>query len=113
MKRDLLKIFEALSDDTRLRMLHILMGQESCVLEVVKAMRISQTRASRNLGILQDAGLLKSRRVGPEVFYSVDTRNIRKYPGLDEMVKQAFSIHLLDLLDRERLKRPIPRNIDK
>jgi len=41
--RDLLKIFKALADETRLRILYLLMEREACVLEIKQAMRISQT----------------------------------------------------------------------
>jgi ArsR family transcriptional regulator len=112
--RDLLKIFKAMADETRLRIMHLLMEREACVLEIKQAMRISQTRASRNLGILNDAGLLKSRREGPLVFYSLDTRQIHKScNGLDEMVKKAFEMDQTSLLHRERLKRPMARATDK
>ncbi len=112
--RDLLKIFKALADETRLRILYLLMEREACVLEIKQAMRISQTRASRNLGILHDAGLLKARREGPLVFYSLDTRYIKKNcSGLDETVKQAFETDQTALIHRERLKRPATRSGDK
>jgi DNA-binding transcriptional ArsR family regulator len=77
-------------------------------------MRISQTRASRNLGILHDAGLLQARREGPLVFYSLDTKLIKKQcNGLDAMVKQAFEMDQTAMLHRERLKRPMARLTDK
>lgn len=111
--RDLLKIFKALADETRLRILYLLMEREACVLEIKQAMRISQTRASRNLGILHDAGLLKARREGPLVFYSLDNKQIKKScAGLDAMVKQAFEMDQTSLLHRERLKRPMARTTD-
>jgi len=47
---------QALSDETRLRILNVLMVHECCVCEVMQALGISQTRASRNLKILDDAG---------------------------------------------------------
>ena len=112
--RDLLKIFKAMADETRLRIMDLLMEREACVLEIKQAMKISQTRASRNLGILHDAGLLKARREGPLVFYSLDTRQIKKScNGLDDMVRQAFETDETSLKHRERLKRPIPRGTDK
>ena len=112
--RDLLKIFKALADETRLRIFYLLMERESCVLEIKQAMRISQTRASRNLGILHDAGLLKARREGPLVFYSLDMRSIKKNcNGLDVMVKQAFEMDQTAMLHRERLKRPAARGTAK
>jgi DNA-binding transcriptional ArsR family regulator len=76
-------------------------------------MRISQTRASRNLGILHDAGLLKARREGPLVFYSIDAEALKKTSeGLDSMVKHAFASDRAALLHRERLKRPVARTFD-
>lgn len=111
--RDLLKIFKALGDETRLRILHLLTEREACVMEIRLAMRISQTRASRNLGILHDAGLLKARREGPLVFYSIDADALKKTcDGLDSMVKQAFQTDRAALLHRERLKRPVAKTID-
>ncbi len=111
--RDLLKIFKALGDETRLRLVYLLMEREACVLEIKQAMRISQTRASRNLGILHDAGLLQARRDGPLVFYSLDTKLIKKNcAGLEAMVKQAFEMDQTSLLHRERLKRPTARSTD-
>jgi ArsR family transcriptional regulator len=111
--RDLLKIFKALGDETRLRLVYLLMEREACVLEIKQAMRISQTRASRNLGILHDAGLLQARRDGPLVFYSLDNKLIKKNcAGLEAMVKQAFEMDETSLKHRERLKRPMPRSTD-
>ena len=59
---DLIKTLKALSDETKLRIMNILLERECCVCEIMQALDISQTRASRNLGILQDIGFLKSRR---------------------------------------------------
>ena len=54
--RDFIQLMKALSDETRLRISHLLLERECCVCEVMQALDISQTRASRNLGILQGAG---------------------------------------------------------
>ena len=69
---EFLKPFRALSDETRLRMLNILTQQECCVCEVMQALNVSQTRASRNLKILEEAGFLKSRREGTWIHYSLN-----------------------------------------
>lgn len=69
---DLIKIFKALSDKTRLRMIKILQKKELCVCEIIQALSISQTRASRNLNILKQAGLVKDRRQGLWAHYYVD-----------------------------------------
>lgn len=77
--REMVKAFKALSDETRLRILNLLLERECCVCEVMQALDISQTRASRNLGILLNAGLLKTRRNGLWVLYSIDRRTANRY----------------------------------
>lgn len=54
--RDFVKLFKALSDETRIRILKVLLERECCACEVMQALDISQSRASRNLGILEDVG---------------------------------------------------------
>ena len=101
----ILKVFKALSDETRLRILNLLLERECSVCEVVQAMRISQTRASRNLGILHDAGLLKVRHEGLWVLYSIDEESVKKfYPGLAEVIRGTLEGNEVVALDRERLK---------
>jgi len=89
--RDILRAFKALSDETRLRILNVLFERECCVCEVMQALDISQSRASRNLGLLYDAGFLKSRRDGVWTVYSIDDDSVRQYlPQLVQMVRQEL-----------------------
>ena len=69
---ELINIFKALSDKTRLRMVKVLQKKELCVCEIMQALSISQTRASRNLNILKQAGLIKDRRQGLWAHYYID-----------------------------------------
>jgi ArsR family transcriptional regulator, arsenate/arsenite/antimonite-responsive transcriptional repressor len=62
---------QALSDETRLRIVNLLTAKECCVCEVMQALDISQTRASRNLKILNDAGFLKMRTDGLFTLYAL------------------------------------------
>lgn len=104
---ELLKLLKALPHETRLRILNLLLPQECCVCEVGQAMQISQTRASRNLGILHDAGLLKARREGLWVLYSIiDEQAMEKKScaGLTEIIRTAMENNELAADDRERLK---------
>ena len=70
--QDLIKATKALSDETRLRILNLLNERECCVCEVMQALDISQTRASRNLGALYDAGFLRQRKEGLWSLYSIN-----------------------------------------
>ena len=64
-----LSYFKALSDETRLRLVHILLHYELSVNELVRILSMGQSRISRHLKILSEAGLLTSRRDGLWVFY--------------------------------------------
>lgn len=65
-----LQYFKALSDETRLRLMHVLNRHELSVNELVTILEMGQSRVSRHLKILTSAGLLTSRRDGLWVFYS-------------------------------------------
>jgi len=104
--RDLIKAFKALSDETRLRILSLLMERECCVCEVMQALDISQTRASRNLSALYDAGFLKLRKDGLWSLYSIDREGMKEhFSQLVEAVKKALEGNKVVAQDRERLKK--------
>jgi len=65
------KVFKALGDETRLRILKILGVKEMCVCEVIIALGLTQPTASHHLGILKNVGLIKDRKEGRWVYYSV------------------------------------------
>lgn len=66
---DILKNIKALADDTRLRLAYILWHYELSVNELVTLLNMGQSRVSRHLKILSDAGLLQARRDGLWIFY--------------------------------------------
>jgi ArsR family transcriptional regulator len=106
--RDLIKGFKALSDETRIRILKVLLERECCVCEVMQALEISQTRASRNLGLLQDAGFVKSRRDGLWVVYSIDDEGIKSHcSSLLDILRKSLDDNELVAADRERLKQAV------
>jgi|MudIll2142460700_1097286.scaffolds.fasta_scaffold00747_2 ArsR family transcriptional regulator len=63
--------FQLLSDETRIRILMLLMGRELCVCQIMGVLGIPQPLVSRNLTLLSDAGLLCERREGTLMFYAV------------------------------------------
>jgi ArsR family transcriptional regulator, arsenate/arsenite/antimonite-responsive transcriptional repressor len=67
--RPLSRVFRALGDETRLRIVALLAHGELCVCHVEQALGLSQPNASRQLGILRSAGLVDSRRDGTWVSY--------------------------------------------
>jgi DNA-binding transcriptional ArsR family regulator len=65
------KVFKALADSTRLRILGLLLVREMCVCEVMAALNLTQPTASHHLRILQNVGLARDRKDGKWVFYGV------------------------------------------
>ena len=115
--RDFAKLFKALSDETRIRILKVLLERECCVCEVMQALDISQSRASRNLRVLEDAGFIKSRRDGPWVVYSIAEQATSSYAApLIEMLRGSLVNEEIILQDRERLSHAVrvgPKAIPK
>jgi len=115
--RDFAKLFKALSDETRLRILKVLLERECCVCEVMQALGISQSRASRNLGILEDAGFIRSRREGLWIVYSINKQTMNNYvASLIEVLRGSLVNERIILQDRERLSQAVrvgPRAICK
>ncbi len=69
--KNTLKTLKLLSDETRLRILMLLKKRELCVCQIMAVLGVSQPLVSRNLALLDDAGLLSDRRKGKLIFYSV------------------------------------------
>ncbi len=106
--QDLIRAMKALSDETRIRILKVLLEKECCVCEVMQALDISQSRASRNLGILQNAGLLKARRDGVWIVYSVNWQAENPYAtSLTKLLRDSPISNELLAQDKERLKHAV------
>lgn len=70
--RTLINVFKALSDETRLQMLGLLASEgELCVCDFIDVLQISQSKASRHLRHLVNAGLLDDRRQGTWVYFRI------------------------------------------
>ena len=103
--QDFIRAIKALSDETRLRILNLLLERDCCVCEIMQAMGISQSRASRNLGILQGAGFLKAQRHGAWIIYSIDRETANRYAAsLARLLKDSPISNETLAQDRERLK---------
>lgn len=72
------KVFKALADTTRLRILKLLEVREMCVCEIMIALGLTQPTASHHLGIMETVGLVKSRKEGKWVYYSIADQKLIK-----------------------------------
>ncbi len=73
------KFFKALADETRLRILRLLEVREMCVCEVMVALDLTQPTASHHLGLLENVGLVRNRKEGRWVFYSIVNPELVEY----------------------------------
>ncbi|MCJ7634782.1 metalloregulator ArsR/SmtB family transcription factor [Candidatus Bathyarchaeota archaeon] len=84
------KLLKALANETRLKMLNILSRREMCVCELTVALNLTQPTASHHLNILENMGLIKDKKIGRWVFYSVTnpelTQHFFEFLGLKEKV---------------------------
>lgn len=76
--QELLSVFGALSDATRLRILKLLERGELCVCNIVKVLGMSQPKVSFHLNVLKSAGLIKDKKQGRWIHYSLDDSDIFK-----------------------------------
>jgi ArsR family transcriptional regulator, arsenate/arsenite/antimonite-responsive transcriptional repressor len=66
-----LKVMKALSDPSRVKIMKMLQKRSMCVCEIQTALQVAQSTASKHLQLLEDAGLIASRKEGLWVYYAV------------------------------------------
>jgi ArsR family transcriptional regulator len=91
------RIFKVIGDANRLKVLEILRSGESCQCEIIPMIDQSQPTVSRHLKLLEEAGLLKSRKEGTKIFYQV----------VDEHI-----FNLIDVID-ENMRAMVSKEIAK
>ena len=111
--KDLIRVFKALSDPTRLRIVLLLSERDLCVCELTYILNMSQSRVSHQLRLLRDADLVEDKRQGRWIIYgmprSVKTSLIpalRRYagPGLAGSAAAARDAGRLELCLRKDVR---------
>lgn len=74
---DLAELFKVFGDSTRIRILFVLFEAEVCVCDLAEALHMTQSAISHQLKILKQNRLVKSRREGKSVFYSLADSHVR------------------------------------
>jgi ArsR family transcriptional regulator len=77
------RLFRALADTTRLKILMLLEMREMCVCEIMVALDLTQPTSSHHLGILEKEGIIKRRKEGKWVFYAIADLEIIK--GIEKL----------------------------
>lgn len=74
---DLAELFKVFGDSTRIRILYVLFEAEVCVCDLAQALNMTQSAISHQLRILKQSKLVKNRREGKSVFYSLADDHVR------------------------------------
>lgn len=74
---DLADLFKTFGDSTRIKILYALFEAELCVGDLATILQLSQPAISHQLKVLKDAKLVKFRREGKVIFYSLDDDHVR------------------------------------
>ncbi|MCC6397682.1 MAG: metalloregulator ArsR/SmtB family transcription factor [Bacteroidetes bacterium] len=105
---DLAKMFKALSDPSRLRILNLLYHSgELCVCDIIAVMGVTQTKVSRHLAYLKRAGLVTDRRQGLWMLYSLP----RPVDEMHRRMIDALGLFLKTHQDAQRDARRLAVNI--
>lgn len=82
--------YKALSDSTRIKIINLLDNNELCVCDISVLLNMTKSAVSHQLKNLKEMNLIKSRKVGKEVFYSLADRH----------VKEVFEISVEHVLEK-------------
>ncbi len=70
--------FKLIGDETRLRILFVLDQEETCVCDIANVLSMSKSSISHQLATLRKSGIVKCRKQGKEVYYSLDDEHVTK-----------------------------------
>ncbi|MDE6261623.1 MAG: metalloregulator ArsR/SmtB family transcription factor [Oscillospiraceae bacterium] len=84
---DLAELFKVFGDSTRIKILYALFEAELCVCDIAQLLGLTQSAVSHQLRVLKNSRLVKFRRDGKTVFYSLADDHVRKIiaQGMDHI----------------------------
>jgi ArsR family transcriptional regulator, arsenate/arsenite/antimonite-responsive transcriptional repressor len=103
--RPLTRLFRALGDETRVRIVALLSHGELCVCHLLTALEISQPNVSRHLGILRMAGVVDARRDGTWVYYRLVEQEHAAVQEVLSTVAKSFGAERAIRTDHAKLRK--------
>ena len=82
MLYDLAELFRIFGDSTRIKILYVLFEAEMCVCDIAELLHMTQSAISHQLRVLKQSKLVKFRREGKTVFYSLADEHVRTIIGM-------------------------------
>ena len=85
---DKTKLFKAFSNDVRMKIFEFILEGKMCVSGIVNKLNVSQPTVTQHLRILQEAGLIKSKKIGYWMHYSINESGLEKIKNeLEKFIK--------------------------
>lgn len=78
---DLAELFKVFGDTTRIRILYVLFEAEMCVCDIAQILNMTQSAISHQLRVLKQARLVRNRREGKQIYYSLADDHVRTIIG--------------------------------
>lgn len=90
---DLAELFKIFGDSTRIKILCAMLDEELCVNDIAGRLQMSQSSVSHQLRILKTSKLVKSRREGKSIFYSLDDEHVHSIlsMGMEHIMEEEES----------------------
>lgn len=107
--KTLVPFFKALCEEVRLKIVLMLMPRELCVCEIMEELELSQPAVSHHMKILKQAGLVRDRKAGKWVFYSLEKEAFLQFE--DELKKHLFEP--VKICDSEKGTIPVSKCSEK
>lgn len=82
MLYDLAELYKVFGDSTRIKILYALFESELCVCDIARVLSMTQSAISHQLRVLKQAKLVKFRREGKTIFYSLSDDHVRTIIGM-------------------------------
>ena len=98
------QVFKALADETRLRILNLLCSRALCVCQIVEVLGMGQSKVSRHLAHLRNAGLVNDRREGQWIYYCLAPPNSHLHGQVIEWLRRDENGVPMSAADLEALE---------
>jgi ArsR family transcriptional regulator len=100
---DMVRLFAALADPTRLRLLNLMNGREVCVCYFVEILKQGQPKISRHLAYLRRAGIVAARREGKWMHYRMERPSDARAASILDVTLKSFEADRNMQADLDRL----------
>ena len=88
--QELSDLYKMFADRTRIRILYVLQNKEMCVSDIAQQLDMTQSAISHQLSTLKQGKLVKSRRDGKTIFYSLDDEHVEMNAGKRAVISRCF-----------------------